>query len=252
MLSHTEELDLKTWPIFFAMSKRGLLVSFERFEELAMDVEGQIEEQRELLDQLAEGVNPASPASVAGWLEANGFFTGKRTKGGQVSTDERSLSQLPKHPVIDAILEYRGLTKMLSTFIDPTITMAKRDPAPGGGIVHPKWRLTRVRSGRVATEDPNLLAFPSRTELGKKVRSCFVARPGYRMVSVDFCQLEPRIVAGLSGDPKLLRIFAEDRDLYTEIATEIGVERQTAKILTLGILYGMGTGDSTSSSCSRG
>ena len=243
----TEELDLATWPIFYRMSRRGLMVDFARFDALKLDVVAQMAEQLVIAEiEAGREINPSSGDDVARWLVEEGLVT-KQTKGKtRMATDERSLSQLPQHPVIDAVLEYRGLRKLLGTFIEPTVEMAKRDPVPHtsdvgllAGVVHPKWRLTKVKSGRVATEDPNLLAFPSRTELGKKVRSCFVARPGYKMVSVDFSQLEPRIVAALSGDPGLLGIFAEDQDLYSQIAARLGVNRTVAKILTLGILYGM-------------
>jgi len=92
----------------------------------------------------------------------------------------------------------------------------------------------------VACEDPNLLAFPVRDDLGKRVRSCFVARSGFSMCSVDFSQLEPRIVAAFSRDPKLLEMYASGRDIYQETATALGVSRLVSKILTLGIIYGMG------------
>jgi DNA polymerase-1 len=89
-------------------------------------------------------------------------------------------------------------------------------------------------------EDPNLLAFPARDEMGRKVRSCFIPQPGNKFVSVDFSQLEPRIVAALSRDPKLLKIYeGTDGDIYTGCAKDLGISRTAAKILTLGMLYGM-------------
>ena len=237
-----EALDLSVWPIFFRMSRRGLMVSFERLEALLAEVRAKKEEQLFLCGEFAgRPINPNSGDDVGAWLAEQGF-TGKRTKTThRLATDERSLSQYD-HPAIDCILQYRGLNKLEGTFILPVIEKAEQDRVEGMlcGVVHPRWRLTKVRSGRVATEDPNLLAFPSRDEMGKKVRSCFVARPGYKFVSADYSQLEPRIVAALSGDPKLLRIYGEDRDLYLEIANDLIVTRTVAKILTLGILYGMG------------
>jgi DNA polymerase I len=229
----TEELDLATWPIFYRMSKRGLLVSAERLDALKAEVGSKAEEQLELCTALGGPANPSSGDQVAAWMVANGMV-GKRTEGGRLATDERSLVT-HSHPVLDAVLAYRGYRKLEGTFIDPVIEIATRT----GGTIHPRWRLTKVKSGRVATENPNLLAFPSRDEMGRKVRSCFVARRGYRMVSVDYSQLEPRIVAALSEDEKLVSIYANDRDLYTEIAGELVVTRQAAKVLTLGILYGM-------------
>jgi DNA polymerase-1 len=237
----TEELDLATWPIFHRMSRRGLLVSFEKLETLLADVQAQKEEQLVLTEVFAERpLNPMSGDDVARWMVEQGMV-GKKTKGGRLTTDERALLQ-HDHPALNAVLEYRGLQKLESTFILPTLEVAKRDPHPDtlGGVVHPRWKLTRVRSGRVSTEDPNLLAFPSRTEMGKKVRSCFVARPGYKMVSIDYSQLEPRIAAALSQDERLLAIYREGRDLYTEVGADLGVSRTVAKTLTLGTFYGMG------------
>jgi DNA polymerase-1 len=243
MRTGTHELDLAVWPIFYSMTQRGLLASFDRLDALAKDVKAQMEEQSCLIEQFCgREVNPASGDDVAKWLATEGI-AGKRTPSGRLATDERSMGQLPQHPGIDAILEHRGLKKLLGTFIEPTIEQAQKDVVlntPLYGKVHPKWKLTRVKSGRVACEDPNLLAFPSRTEIGKKMRSCFIARPGFKMLSIDYSQLEPRIVAALSGDPSLLGIFADDRDLYTEIAAMLNVTRTVAKTLTLGILYGMG------------
>ena len=237
----TEELDLATWPIFTKMSKRGILVSFEKMDALLCDVQAQMEEQLALVEIYAERpLNPMSGDDVAAWMTTQ-KMRGKFTHGGRLSTDERALSQ-HDHPALNAVLEYRGLKKLESTFILPTLEIAKKDPYPEmlGGVIHPKWRLTKVRSGRVASENPNLLAFPSRTEMGKKVRACFVARPGYRMVSVDYSQLEPRIAAALSQDEKLLKVYAEGRDLYTEVGADLGVSRTVAKTLTLGTFYGMG------------
>ena len=230
----TESLDLATWPIFYGMSQRGMYVSTERLQSLRNEVIEKADAVLATVHGSSTIINPGSSREVAAWLESQGFG-GKRTASGDhLATDERSL-KAHKHPVIDAVLEYRGLTKLVGTFIDPTLEIAIKT----GGTVHPKWRLTKVRSGRVATEDPNLLAFPSRDEMGRKVRSCFMARPYRRLVSIDFSQLEPRIVAALSQDPKLLAIYRDGRDLYDEIAADLSIKRQAAKIVTLGVLYGM-------------
>ena len=238
-MTSTEELDLATWPIFSKMSRRGLLVSFDKMEALLADVQAQMEEQLALIECFAgRKLNPMSGDDVARWMVEQ-HMGGKHTKGGRLTTGKQALQQ-HEHPVLDAVLSYRGLEKLESTFILPTLEIAKRDPAPGGGIIHPRWRLTKVRSGRVASESPNLLAFPSRTEMGKRVRSCFIARPGFKLISADYSQLEPRTSAVLSQDERLLAIYREGRDLYIEVGTDLGVPRTVAKTLTLGTFYGMG------------
>lgn len=240
---NSEDLDLATWPMFYKMSQRGLVASLEKLENLRTEILAKLDEQSAVIEMCAGRViNPMASADVAAWMEEQGL-TGKKTKlTNRLATDERSLSEHKGNPVIDAVLEYRGLKKLQTTFVEPTMELAKKDPIKDqlAGIIHPRWRLTKVRSGRVACEDPNLLAFPSRDEMGRRVRSCFIARPGHYMVSVDFSQLEPRVVAALSEDPKLLHIYANDLDLYDEISKSLGVSRTVAKTVTLGVLYGMG------------
>jgi DNA polymerase-1 len=248
-----EQLDLAVWPIFARMTERGLRVDVGKLLGLRADVEAELDAQEAALCAYAgSDLNPYSPAAVAKWISAEGF-SGRRTRGGLLSTDERALSLLTDlHPVPGCVLECRGLRKLISTFIDPTLEIA----AKHDGVVHPRWRLTRVKSGRPSCEDPNLLAFPTRDALGKRVRDCFVARPGHVLVSVDFSQIEPRVAAALSQDPALISVFAEGRDLYADTArrifrTEASDEalkteplktkhRQPAKTILLGcVLYGM-------------
>jgi len=233
----TEQLDLATWPIFHRMSTRGLLVSIPKLEELLANVRAQMAGQLAVIDAIAgRQINPSSGDEVADWMVGVGL-TGKTTRSRKrLATDERSLTG-HDHPVLKAVVEYRGLRKLETTFILPVIEMASKT---ADSVIHPRWRLTKVKSGRPAMEDPNLLAFPSREEMGRKVRDCFIARPGYRMLSCDFSQLEPRMTAALSQDSKLLHIFSSGTDLYDGVKADLGVpSRQVAKTLTLGILYGM-------------
>lgn len=248
-----EALDLAVWPIFHRMSTRGLLVDVGRMEALLEEVRAEEETQAVLVCVYAgEEINPASGDSVARWMEKVGLF-GKFTKGRvdkegvrhvRLKTDERELSK-HDHPALKALLEFRGLQKLRTTFIGPVLEKVKLSDPP---VIHPRWRLTRVKSGRAACEDPNLLAFPNREEIGRKVRSCFIARPGMRMLSVDYSQLEPRMVAALSGEQKLLDIYIQGRDIYAETAKELFqveipdpfAHRLPAKVVTLGVLYGIG------------
>ncbi len=248
--SYVEQLDLAVWPIFYRASVRGLLVDIPKLEALLADVQAQRAEVLSRIEQLAgRPINPNAGGDVASWMEEQGLG-GKRTKSrDRLATDERSLVA-HHHPLLDAVLEFRGLQKLETTFILPTLALAKRN----GGTIHPRWKLTRVKSGRVACEDPNLMAFPSRDKIGIRVRDCFVARPGMVYISADFSQIEPRVAAALSEDPRLLEIYRTGRDIYTETARslfhlseEIGREtpgfdlryRLPSKTTTLGVLYGM-------------
>lgn len=252
-----EQLDLSVWPIFVKMSQRGIRVDTTLMETLRIDVVDELETQQAALDAYAgRHLNPHSSDDVGAWLWEEGLAGKRRTRGGAVATDERTLSHLiDLHPVPGAVLECRGLRKLLSTFIEPVL--AKVTTPGGDGAIHPRWRLTKVKSGRPAMEDPNLLAFPSRDEWGKRVRECFVARPGHVLISGDFSQIEPRVAAALSGDPALCAVFTQRADLYADMARRIfrvnesdeslkleplkTTMRQPAKIILLGcVLYGMG------------
>jgi DNA polymerase-1 len=243
----TVELDLAVWPQFHRMSQRGLLVDTARVEALLEEVRNL---KQDIMCKMAFAVgsefNPASADQVADYIIEAGLGCWKRTKGkGRPATDERTLAGY-SDPVLKDVVEFRGLNKLEGTFLVPLLEAA----CANDNVIHPKWKLTRVRSGRVAMEDPNLLAFPVRDDLGRRARDCFVARPGMRMVSIDYSQIEPRIAAALSCDPTLLEIYRTGRDLYTETARKLFRlngdtvdpfrHRLPSKTTTLGVLYGIG------------
>jgi DNA polymerase-1 len=253
-----EELDYAVWPIFTQMTQRGLQVSIPSLFALKADIQRELAVQEEAARAMAGAdFNPHSADQVRKWVVGAGLAGRKRTAKGAVATDERSLTLLAeRHPLPGIILEARGLLKLVNTFVDPVIDLA----VEGDGVVYPRWRLTKVRSGRPSCENPNLLAFPTRDKMGKRVRECFVARPGMKLISIDFSQIEPRVGAALSGDPALLRVFREKLDLYADMARRmfLGLSdfsdkqlkddetlsrnyRQPAKVILLGaVMYGMG------------
>jgi DNA polymerase I len=244
---NTESLDLAVYPIFHRMHTRGLKVDLTRVHSLIDEVEALRADCLTWFTwEVGPDFNPGSADQVAAWMEAEHLPIHKRTrKKRRAATDEKTLAGYTA-PVLRKIIEYRGYQKLLGTFLWPLVGYAADD-----GIVHPRWKLTRVRSGRPAAEDPNLLAFPVRDALGRKVRDCFVARPGMKMVSVDYSQIEPRLVAALSEDTKLVEIYRTGRDIYKETARALFHipegspvddfrHRLPAKTVTLGVLYGMG------------
>lgn len=254
-----ERLDLAVWPTFNAMSRKGLRLDVPAMQVLRAEVARKLEAEHELLNVLAgRALNPHSSQDVAQWLVANHLTGRKRTKGGAPATDERTLVLLAdRSPVPERILECRGLRKLLTTFIEPVLLKVEGMAEP---TVHPRWRLTKTRSGRPSMEDPNLLAFPTRDYYGRRVRECFVARPGCVLISIDFSQIEPRVGAALSKDPGLLHVYANRLDLYADMARRIfrlaagqysdkelktddklsRLYRQPAKIILLGcVMYGM-------------
>jgi len=259
---HTvESLDLAIWPMLRVMTRRGMLVDRDALHTLKGRV---LARMSAVLDELevAAGhpINPNSGAHVAAWMEEEGFV-GRMTKAGdRLSTSERNL-KLHVSPVIDLVLEFRGLQKIASSYIEPCLGYSAWD-----GRIHPRWKTTRVASGRLACgrekptkgmerwDSPNLMAFPARDEWGKALRACFLADPGFTMFTIDYSQIEMRNMAALSQDPELLRIYREERDIYTETVPALfGVPipdpitpdwkaayRTPSKVVTLAVGYGIG------------
>ena len=141
------------------------------------------------------------------------------------------------------IEEWRELTKLLNTYLGPLPTLLGED-----GRLHTHFNQAVAATGRLSTSNPNLQAIPIRTELGREIRSAFVAEPGHRLVSADYSQVELRILAHVSGEPKLREAFARGEDIHAATAAEVlgkdqatltKDERNIAKMVNFGIIYGI-------------
>ncbi|PJF24536.1 MAG: DNA polymerase I, partial [Phototrophicales bacterium] len=148
------------------------------------------------------------------------------------------------HPVVDKILEYRELVKLKGTYIDALPSLIN----PVSGRVHTSYNQTGTSTGRISSSDPNLQNIPIRTETGRDVRAAFIAPEGWRLLSVDYSQVELRILAHVSQEPTLLNAFAEGQDIHAATAAIINnvpmeavtkEQRIFAKRVNFGILYGM-------------
>ncbi|MEK8089523.1 DNA polymerase I [Thermithiobacillus plumbiphilus] len=169
----------------------------------------------------------------------------KKTPGGAPSTSEEVLSALAENYELPRlILEYRSLSKLKSTYADALPRMI--DPATGR--VHTSFHQAVTSTGRLSSSDPNLQNIPARTQQGRRIRQAFVAAPGHLLISADYSQIELRIMAHLSGEPRLLKAFAEGEDVHTATAAEIfgvapeavdGEQRRRAKAVNFGLIYGM-------------
>lgn len=172
-------------------------------------------------------------------------WTVKKGKTGSYSTANNVLQKLkPLHPIIEAIEAYREYTKLKSTYVDALPKLVDDN-----GFVHTTFNLTTAATGRLSSVDPNLQNIPVRTELGKKIRTAFVPRPGNVFVSADYSQFELRIAAALSGDDEMIKAFDSDQDIHQLTAASVmGVDtdevtkdmRYRAKAVNFGILYGQG------------
>jgi len=169
----------------------------------------------------------------------------KKTASGHFSTSADVLEELRgEHPVVDMILEYRELSKLKSTYTDSL----PLEINPRTGRVHTSYNQTGSVTGRLASSDPNLQNIPTRTELGRRVRQGFIAGPGKVLLSVDYSQIELRIVAHMSGDEAMLAAFHAGQDIHTATAAAIlgkklgdvtRDERRHAKAINFGLIYGM-------------
>ncbi|KKW24784.1 MAG: polymerase protein [Candidatus Kaiserbacteria bacterium GW2011_GWB1_52_6] len=169
----------------------------------------------------------------------------KKTAGGARTTCEDELAKLSSlHPIIADVLAYRELQKLLSTYIEKMPALVDSE-----NRLHAEFVQTGTTTGRMSSQNPNLQNIPIKSEYGRRIRSGFVASPGFVLVAIDYSQIELRIAAGLSGDEKLSRVFQAGGDVHTAVASDVfevppeNVDREMrrrAKVINFGILYGMG------------
>ncbi|MER3553418.1 MAG: DNA polymerase I [Meiothermus sp.] len=171
--------------------------------------------------------------------------SGKKTTTGKRSTAASVLEDLrADHEIVDKILQYRELTKLKNTYLDPLPKLVH----PRTGRLHTRFNQTVAATGRLSSSDPNLQNIPVRTEIGRRIRKGFVAAPGMRLVAADYSQIELRLLAHMSGDENLKKVFQERADIHTQTAAWMfGLkpeavkpdQRRAAKTINFGVLYGM-------------
>jgi DNA polymerase I-like protein with 3'-5' exonuclease and polymerase domains len=157
-----------------------------------------------------------------------------------------------KDELVDAILEYQDLNKLMTTYVMPYLggeitrtTMGKEKIVDKksimiNGKVHTNFKSHGAETGRFSSSDPNLQNIPSSGQYGKLIRNLFVAPPGYKLIMADYSQIEPRIIAAFSGDPIMVENYRSGGDIYTTIGDTMGVDRKAGKVLVLSIAYGVG------------
>ncbi len=242
-----EHIELPLSPVLRRMEERGVLVDKDFLKSLSKEYKKELDSICKRIYKHAGGeFNIGSPKQLGEVLyDKLGLQMKKKTAGGQRSTREAELQKLAdQHPIIEDILAYRELSKLLSTYIDSIPTLLDEQSR-----LHTRYVQIGAATGRMASKDPNLQNIPIKTELGRRIRHAFVATPGYELVSFDYSQIELRIAAILTGDEGLLEIFREGRDVHAEVAARVfGLhssldareQRRRAKVINFGILYGMG------------
>ena len=245
-----ETVELPTQNVLFTMEKNGVLIDSMRLGAQSDTLGDEIVRlEQKCCDMAGQKFNVASPKQLSHILfevlQIPVPPKTKKTATGGYSTNEDVLQQLAlDYPLPKAILEYRRLSKLKSTYTDKLPLMVY----PKTGRVHTTFGQTTAVTGRLASSDPNLQNIPVRTTEGRRVREAFVASSGCEIVSADYSQIELRIMAHLSADPGLLDAFHKGLDIHRATAAEVfGValdkvspdQRRTAKVINFGLIYGM-------------
>lgn len=244
-----EKIELPLMPILRAMEERGVMIDRAFLKKLSKEYTKELEKIATRIYKAAGGeFNISSPRQLGEVLfDKLGLSVKnqKKTPGGARSTRESELIKFKgQHPIIDDILAYRELSKLLSTYIDNLPTLLDKNDR-----VHTTFIQVGAATGRLATQNPGLQNIPIKTELGRAIRKAFVADRGYTLVSFDYSQIELRIAALLSEDLALTEIFKSGRDAHAEVAARVFKvepeevtyeQRRRAKVINFGILYGMG------------
>ncbi|MDA8121909.1 MAG: DNA polymerase I [Deltaproteobacteria bacterium] len=240
------DVDMPLLPVLYRMEEAGIRIDTGIFRDLSGGLGLGIRAIEEKVARIAgPDFNINSPKQLAFLLfEKLGLPPLKKTKTGY-STDVEVLEQLRgAHEIPALVLEYRGLAKIKSTYVDVLPEMVD----PRDGRIHSTFNQTQAATGRLASSDPNLQNIPIRTDLGRRIRSGFVADPGCLFVGADYSQVELRLLAHLCGDPGLIRGFLDGEDIHAATArvvfgvssSEVTPElRRRAKVINFGILYGM-------------
>lgn len=243
-----DSIEMPLVPVLAKMERAGMLVDPDRLHNLSEGLATQITEVERSIRDLAgdETFNIGSPMQLSHVLfDVMGLPTKglKKTKRGYYSTNAKVLSDLARdHEIVRLILDWREKSKIKSTYLD-TLGALRR----GDGRVHTTYNQTITATGRLSSSDPNLQNIPTRSELGRTVKTAFSAGEGSVFLAVDYSQVELRLLAHLSGDEHLVRAFNEGEDFHAETAARVfGVPvsevtpdlRSRAKAVNFGIVYG--------------
>jgi len=240
------QVELPLSPVLAAMEDAGVKIDTYRMGEITARLADRVEELEAKAYELAgEEFLLGSTQQVARILfEKLALTAGRKGKTGY-STDTRVLRSIRhEHPIVPVIEEWREYSKLLNTYLGPLPELI----SPEDGRLHTTFNQAVASTGRLSTTSPNLQAIPIRTELGREIRSAFVAESGHRLLSADYSQVELRILAHVSGESKLRETFARGDDIHAITASEVlGVpiaeltkdQRNRAKAVNFGIIYGI-------------
>ena len=242
------DLEMPLIPVLAKMESNGVLVDTIALKQLSTELSTKmVEIEKEIYQLAGTTFNIASPKQVGEVLfeKLKVVEKAKKTKTGQYVTSEEVLENLRhKHPVIEKILDYRGIKKLLSTYIDNLPLLIN----PKTGRIHTSFNQTVTSTGRLSSSNPNLQNIPVRDEEGKEIRKAFIPDEGCEFFSADYSQIELRIMAHLSGDTNMIEAFNHGFDIHAATAAKIykipidevnSDMRRKAKTANFGIIYGI-------------
>ena len=244
------DIEMPLVPVLADMELTGVRLDTEALRETSQGLGKRLEElEQRIYQQAGHSFNIASPKQVGDVLfdEMKLVEKPRKTKKGQFVTSEEVLQQLRgKAPIVADILDYRGLRKLLSTYIEALPKLVN----PKTGHIHTSFNQTITATGRLSSSDPNLQNIPVRDDDGKEIRRCFIPEEGCLFFSADYSQIELRIMAHLSGDENMIASFNGGHDIHAATAARIWHkrieevtpdERKKAKQANFGIIYGITT-----------
>lgn len=238
------DFELPLVPVLARMEHAGIGVDRAYLEQMGKDLRSRIAKLESKIHQLAgEAFNVNSTDQLRTILfDKLGLPISKKTSTGKPSTDASVLKKLD-HPLVDALLEYRELEKLRSTYVDGYLPLIDPD-----GRIRTRFNQMAAATGRLSSDSPNLQNIPVRSESGKDIRRAFIAGEGNLFLVADYSQIELRVLAHMSGDPFLTEAFQSGLDIHTATAARVWdvpteevstQQRRTAKMINFGLLYGM-------------
>lgn len=244
-----ENIEKPLIPVIQKIQERGVLIDTAILADLAKKYQSELEQiEKNIYKDAGHEFNVSSPKQLGEVLFDELKLIPerqKKTAGGARSTRESELEKIRgMHPIIEDILEYRELKKLLSTYIENLPPMLDEEHR-----LHAEFLQTGTTTGRMASQNPNLQNIPIHSKRGQAIRHAFIASNGFTLMSLDYSQVELRLAAILSGDEKLCAIFRSGRDVHREVAAQVfhvapedvdDEMRRRAKVINFGILYGMG------------
>ncbi|WP_282177205.1 DNA polymerase I [Vibrio nereis] len=242
-----DDIEMPLVPVLSRIERTGVMIDDMKLAAQSQEIAQRLDELEQKAYEVAEQeFNMNSPKQLQAILfEKMGLPVVKKTPSGTPSTNEEVLQELaPDYPLPKLILEYRGLAKLKSTYTDKLPKMIN----PETGRVHTSYHQAVTATGRLSSTDPNLQNIPIRNEEGRRIRQAFIAPHGYKIMAVDYSQIELRIMAHLSGDKALLEAFQQGKDIHAATAAEImgttidqvsSEQRRRAKAVNFGLIYGM-------------